>query len=267
MARRSGKSYRLICVAVAALGVLSGCVGSGSGTAEEDAVRPSTTQRLVERDVEAPEVFQAMDRGVWDGRPSLGGVWVAHPETDDPERVIIRNEENGQFVIGALFRREPGSVGPTAQVSSDAAEALGMLAGTPAMLNITALRREEAPGAAPSEPVAAPAGLPDASPIAESALDEPPVIESSVDPVPAAPPSSLAKPFIQIGIFSEEQNARNTATSLEGIGADPTVNREETAGKVFYRVVVGPAASEAARAELLTKVKGLGFQDAYFVSG
>ena len=48
--------------------------------------------KLVERDVEAPEVFQVTEKALWDGRPSLGGVWVAHPDSDQPERVIIRNK-------------------------------------------------------------------------------------------------------------------------------------------------------------------------------
>src|SRR6056297_2691835 len=104
----------------------------------------ASSVRLVERDVEAPEVFQVTDQGLWDGRPSLGGVWVAHPDVTDPEPVIIRNTANDKFVIGALFRRERENPGPVVQVSSDAAAALGMLAGSPQTLNITALRREAA---------------------------------------------------------------------------------------------------------------------------
>src|SRR6056297_3857541 len=103
----------------------------------------ASSVRLVERDVEAPEVFQVTEEGLWDGRPSLGGVWVAHPDVKSPERVIIRKPSDGKFVIGALFRRERANPGPRLQVSSDAATALGMLAGQPAELNVTALRREE----------------------------------------------------------------------------------------------------------------------------
>jgi rare lipoprotein A len=130
---------------------------------------PTDTVQLVERDVEAPEVFQVSELGLWDGRPSLGGVWVAHPDVTDPERVIIRNEDNGKFVIGALFRREREHPGPRLQVSSDAAAALEMLAGQPTMLNVTALRREEAPQPEPEpepglqpDPEAASAALPQA---------------------------------------------------------------------------------------------------------
>ncbi|WP_444462584.1 hypothetical protein [Rhodobacter capsulatus] len=129
--------------------------GEGADPAEapKDGAAPaSTSARIVERDVEAPEVFSANDEGLWDGRPSLGGVWVAHPTVKDPERVIIRNPANGKFVIGALFRRERENPGPKLQVSSDAAAALDMLAGAPTKLSVVALRREEQPDPAAAAP-------------------------------------------------------------------------------------------------------------------
>jgi hypothetical protein len=98
----------------------SGNFGFGQPAARE-AASGGRSVRLVERDVEAPQVFQKTDMGLWDGRPSLGGVWVAHPDVTDPERVIIRNTANGTFVIGALFRRQRDLPGPAFQVSSDAA--------------------------------------------------------------------------------------------------------------------------------------------------
>ena len=113
-------------------------------TATKGDAKPATSVRLVDRDVEAPEVFQVTDQALWDGRPSLGGVWVASPDAKDPERVIMRNPGNGKFVIGALFRRERDNPGPTLQISSDAAAALGLLAGEPGRVNVTALRRDEA---------------------------------------------------------------------------------------------------------------------------
>ena len=130
------------------LGFLKGAPKGDAVTAEGATAAPApeaTSARLVERDVEAPSVFSVDEEGLWDGRPSLGGVWVAHPTVKDPERVIIRNPANGKFVIGALFRRERDNPGPKLQVSSDAATALGMLAGAPVKLSVVALRREEAP--------------------------------------------------------------------------------------------------------------------------
>ena len=259
---------------------------AGQAASEETVAGDRASVKLVERDVEAPDVFQVTDMGLWDGRPSLGGVWVAHPDVKEPERVIIRNNENSKFVIGALFRRERENPGPILQVSSDAAAALGMLAGAPAQLNVTALRREEAP-----DPAAAPVP-------AAGELDAPDAIEAStldpVDPVagaaaalddvenpdemqPAAPApkpapaprpggSSLEKPYIQIGIFSVEQNARNTATAMRQAGMVPVVKEQSSQGKAFWRVIVGPAASKSERSVLLKKIKGVGFDDAYPVT-
>lgn len=120
-------------------------------------------------DVEAPEVFRTSEPGLWDGRPSLGGTWVAHPDARDPERVRIVNRENGQEVIGALFRRERDLPGPALQVSSDAAEKLGMLPGDPTDLEVVVLRRSEPP-AEPAEPAPA-TDLPAADPSAPDAAN------------------------------------------------------------------------------------------------
>jgi len=248
--------------------------------------------KLVERDVEAPEVFQVTDMGLWDGRPSLGGVWVAHPDVKDPERVIIRNNENSKFVIGALFRRERENPGPVLQVSSDAAAALGMLAGAPAQLNVTALRREEAPDPAAAPAEAAPADdtaddldAPDAveastldpvDPVAGAAAaledvenagdDEPAATAPTSAPEPRPSDSSLEKPYIQIGIFSVEQNARDTATAMRQAGMVPQVKKQSSQGKTFWRVIVGPTGSISERSVLLKKIKGVGFDDAYPVT-
>lgn len=250
---------------------------------------------VIERDVEAPEVFQVTEKGLWDGRPSLGGVWVAHPSAKDPERVIIRNPANGKSVVAALFRREREIPGPRLQVSSEAAAELGLLAGAPAELSVTALRKQKVP-VAPS-PAEDPF-LEDPTEISQSTLDDPiAAAEAALDrtekstprvgtrpaPKPAAKPATakpvaaakpeapapsgtLFKPFVQIGIFSVEQNAENAADSLRGIDIIPTVKPGNSNGKKFWRVVAGPATNKADLAALLKKIKGLGFVDAYAVT-
>ena len=146
----AGERVRRLIVAACAAGTLAGCVqGLGGGatpapSAAPASGKPATSVKLVDRDVEAPEIFQTTDTALWDGRPSLGGVWVAAPDAIDPERVILRNPANGKFIIGALFRRERENPGPRLQISSDAATALGVLAGQPVKIQVTALRREEA---------------------------------------------------------------------------------------------------------------------------
>lgn len=260
----------------------------------ESTAQDGTNITSVERDVEAPDVFSATEAGLWDGRPSLGGIWVAHPDVNEPERVIIRNTDNDKFVVGALFRRERDIPGPRLQISSDAAEALGMLAGAPADLNVTALRKEEVeiisetPAPVEAETVVAvdviEATTLDPIASAAAALDAPaprvkPATQSASaakaiqptaapEPTKAAAPttSNLSKPFIQIGIFSVEANAERTAKQMRGAGVTPMIKQFETDGKSFWRVVVGPSATSAERAKLLTKIKGEGFTDAYAVT-
>lgn len=146
-----------LCAAVA------GCIASGDrpGSAGP-AAAAAPGAPLLERDVEAPEIFRAADEALWDGRPSLGGIWVAAIDVRDPERVIMRNPGNGRSVVGALFRRERVTPGPTLQLSSEAAVALGILAGMPTRIEVIALR-EAAPVAVTPALEASGATVPDAT--------------------------------------------------------------------------------------------------------
>jgi hypothetical protein len=69
----------------------------------------------------------------WDGRYSLGGVWVAHPDAQEPRPVRLVESESGLAVDGALFRSAGGEV----RISSDAAAALGLAAGQAATILVT----------------------------------------------------------------------------------------------------------------------------------
>lgn len=254
--------------------------------------------KLVDRDVEAPDVFQVSAKGLWDGRPSLGGVWVAYPGVNNPERVIIRNPANGKFVIGALFRRENNNPGPKLQLSSDAATALGLYAGEPATVSVTALRRQDAPVAAPNakEPALAANEQITAKPLSEVAATASAAIDKSQGGAKAGaaspqarkpmdrPAQNAARPaekiaraeaplkatggrdYLQIGIFSVEENAKRAAKVVSKAGSRAYVRAEESHDKTFWRVVAGPATTSSARDALLAKVKKLGFADAYFVT-
>lgn len=270
-------------------GAGTGAAGSISGEAVSSApldgeaalpAAPSAKSvRLVDRDVEAPDVFQVTDQALWDGRPSLGGVWVASPDAVDPERVILRNPANGKFVIGALFKRERDNPGPALQISSDAAEALGLLAGQPGSINVTALRREEVPieGPAANAPIldqaetVQPGG--EAADIAASAAA---AIEQADDPaIPVAPAAEAAAELaveqpaqpaaaasgtgslIQIGIFSVEANAARAVEQLAKAGIAARISKEISQGKPLWSVTArGDKATLAA-------IKTAGFADAY----
>lgn len=276
---------RLTGVALAAL-LLVGCDETGGFTLGKPNGDSTTTvnsavSKTVERDAEAPDVFSAAEDGLWDGRPSLGGVWVAHPDVDEPERVIIRNTANDKSVVGALFRKERDLPGPKLQISSDAATALGILAGAPAPLNVTALRRETVnePSLAAAASDGDTTAIAPPAEISETRLDPIASASAAIDaaaPTPAPPVkpaapaprkvSTLKKPFVQIGIFSVEANAKRTAKQMRGAGLLPTVKRQEANGKAFWRVIVGPAQRSSELKTLLTTIKAEGFSDAYAVT-
>ncbi len=252
------------------------------------------------QDVERPDVFEVTDRGLWDGRPSLGGIWVAHPDVTDPERVIIRNTTNGRSVVGALFRRERENPGPLLQMSSDAAEELGVLAGAPTELNVVVLRREEveveatpetnpvvadlaAPvtvQATPLDPVeGAAAAAIDAAEATTSAVEVvlPPAVgvaataaavdtKADADPV-AETPAPPTGPLIQIGVFSVQPNADVAAQRITEAGVDSVVLPEEIGGRTVWRVVSGAGLEQEAREAALVQIKALGFVDAFAVDG
>lgn len=171
-------AFRHFAFTLSTTALLMGCVqGAGSGgsggTDAGVAASPGAT-RGGSREVEAPDVFQVTDSALWDGRPSLGGIWIASPDAADPERVVMFNPATGKSVTGALFRRERDNPGPTLQISSDAAEALGILAGQPTELRVTALRKEEvdAPAETPVDDAGAPDGAPEDTPAADTAAQE-----------------------------------------------------------------------------------------------
>lgn len=246
-------------------------VAPGEGVAENasEAVIPSRSVKLVDRDVEAPNDFQATDKALWDGRPSLGGVWVAATNVTDPMRVIMRNPANGKFVIGALFRREADNPGPRLQISSDAADALGLVAGEPATINVTALRREEVPATTPdatrplldtTETVAAETDIAATAANAIEAAEAAPTVEAA--PGTAAPvtePPAVGGKSIQIGIFSVEDNANRAVATLAKAGITATIRKETSLGKALWSVIA--TGDKAA----LAKIRQAGFADAYFL--
>ena len=213
-----------------------------------------SSSKVIERDIEAPEVFQLTGLGVWDGRPSLGGVWIAHVSVPSAERVIVRNDKSGKFVIGALFRRNDVKDGVPFQISAEAAQAFGVSAGQQIKLNVTALQphyvnAHDARGDQISQN--------DVLATATAALDKVEVVGSEM---------WLRKPFVQLGIFNVKQNAKNTATKMRQVGIVPLIKEQSKDSKPFWRVVIGPANSLEERELLLKTVKSVGFQDAYAVT-
>jgi hypothetical protein len=215
--------------------------------------------------------------------------------------VIIRNDTTGETVIGALFRQERENPGPPIRISPDAAKAPGLLAGQPARVTNTALRRaEDTPAAAaPATAAAGPAKAgksakttPQAEPAAvetgalgtgavPAAIDKANARTPVMDPdamaqaapaantaaAPAASsPAAGGKSYSEPGIFSVEANARPAADTVTRAGASAALRKEASKGKPCWSGDAGPAVSAANRDALMKKIKGLGSADACFVS-
>ncbi|NNE86915.1 MAG: SPOR domain-containing protein [Silicimonas sp.] len=346
----SGSAW-IAAFSIGTLLVVSGCDEFEGITPKPEEGEASAEQqvRSVMQDVERPDIFSVTESALWDGRPSLGGIWVAHPDVKEPERALITNTKTGKQIAGALFRRERDNPGPRIQLSSDAAAALGILAGQPTELTVIAVRQEEviiepdpviseevvgedgaqsvdAPpeaarvddsdgtgvvaaagaGAAvaanqaprrqgfwgrfrdslrnkPKEPTAAsvaadadtgtvpevetqtldPVTTGAAAAIAAAEADDKPVARpertAAAEPAPAPAASTLKNPFIQVGLFSVEENAAAAASTLREAGIVPTI----IPGNNRWRVVVGPMATPDDQAALLGKIRGLGYSDAF----
>ena len=182
---------RDIIFGLATTGLLIGCVEGGgkTGDAGGTGMVAAPGKKAGNKDVEAPEIFQATDSALWDGRPSLGGIWVASPDVTNPERVLMFNPATGKSITGALFKRERDNPGPKLQLSSDAADALGILAGQPTEIRVTALRKEET-----AAPVAAPAAADPAAKDGDAKKGEAAAIASAaLDAVDAGKPAGKAK--------------------------------------------------------------------------
>jgi len=272
---------------------LAGCE-EPLGLTESSAVNADgTTTESIETDVAAPEAFSITDTALWDGRPTFGGVWIAYPDIETPERVRITNAENGKTVIGALYERDRNFPGPKIELSADAASALGILAGTPAQLNIVALRRkiveveveapvaEEAPAAAVvgemDTPVRRPAVAAAAVPVptpspavvapAPPANTTPAVTTTALPPVdnvpPAAAPATQGGTYIQVATMQSQSRTTAVVQKLETAGLDVEVRKRESGGKTSYRIVVGPATSPDALKIMMNTVHALGYKDAF----
>ncbi len=244
-----------------------------------------TATETIETDVAAPEAFSISDTALWDGRPTFGGVWVAYPDVDQPERVRITNPDNGKTVIGALYKRSRDFPGPKIELSADAASALGVLAGNPTELNIVALRRKtvEVAVEAPADPLAPPPDIPvplrrpqaapkpapepapkpTPVPVPPAATTVPAVTASPLPPVSGDKPAAAADGlFIQVATLQSKSRAQKVKQQLEKAGLLVEIREKTTGSRTLYRVIVGPAAAGDAFKLMMETVHELGYKDA-----
>ncbi len=278
---------------------LAGCEAGLSGATPDTPAPTGDTVETIEVDVIAPEAFSITDMALWDGRPTFGGVWIAYPDIEKPERVRIRNDATGKEVIGALYKRERDFPGPKIELSADAAAALGVQAGTPVELTIVALRRKtvevvvEAEKPDMATPLRRPAPEPTEAPTAAEEPAEEPVVVAApkieapeivvppvVVPTPtpiiatdieetALPPVSSAteavdgqETYVQVATLQSKSRADTVAAKLITAGLDVEIRERQVGEKTLYRIIVGPAKTPEALEIMMGVVNELGYKDA-----
>ena len=277
---------------------LAGCEAGLLGAVPDTPAPTGDTVETVEVDVTAPEAFSIIDNALWDGRPTFGGVWIAYPDIEKPERVRIRNNATGKEVIGALYKRERDFPGPKIELSADAAAALGVQAGTPVELTIVALRRKtvevvvEAEEPNMTTPLRRRVPEPTEAPTAAEPVEEPVVVvapkveapEIVVPPVVVPTPAPIiatdieetalppvtsatdeadgAGTYVQVSTLQSKSRADAAVVKLTTAGLDVEIREREAGGKTLYRIIVGPAKTPEALEIMMSVVNELGYTDA-----
>ena len=190
---------------------------------------------------EKPEILDISAAVIWDGNQTLGGNWISHPGVDSPERVLIKNISNGKSVVGAIFQQTKKMKSEPALISSDAAKELDIAQNEQTKVQIVAIRVPDS---------TAPTKI-----IAKTKIEKSASLETK-----------LSKPFIQVGIFGVQDNAKKTKDKMSKLNLPVNILDFQIKGKPYWRVVAGPASTSDSRKNMLKDIKSAGFTDAYYVS-
>ena len=190
---------------------------------------------------EKPEILDISASVIWDGDQTLGGNWISHPDVASPERVLIKNISNGKSIVGAVFQQTKKTKTGSAVISSDAAKALDIAQNDKTKVQIVAVRAPE-------------------SSIPRSITSETKTENNASFKIIAA------KPFIQVGIFGVQNNAKKTKDQMLNLNLPANILDFQIEEKPYWRVVVGPASTSDSRKNMLKAIKLAGFTDAYYVS-
>lgn len=189
-------------------------------------------------DVEQPDVFQATDLAMWDGRPTLGDIWISVPGALQPERVMIRNEDTGRTIKGAMFVRDHvPHAAPPIRLSPGAARALGVAPLETARISVTAIRRapeisEDAPAIARSDSDPDVPRISGARPNAQSIPQAPAV--SFIDAYLA--PSENDDGYVEVAQAIDPDGASRVHDQLTAAAIPAEIQEDFMDGRSVFRV-------------------------------
>jgi len=144
---------------------------------------------------------------------------AAHTTLPLPTWAEVTNLANGKRVVVKINDRGPFVDNRLIDLSYAAAIALDMVGPGTARVEVRAMNGPQTPASSEAR-VAAPAAVP---------------------LVTAAPPQAIDRMFVQVGAFSQEDNAARLVARLRASGfANPTVVSEPDGRRMLHRVRLGP---------------------------
>jgi rare lipoprotein A len=235
------------------------------------------------------------------GHPTANGeifdaesLTAAHRTLPLPVNVRVTNLENGESLVVRVNDRGPFAKGRIIDVSERAAKLLGIFGPGTARVRVTYVARADLPNGKPQPfGVDTPDGVVGATPsvpvgkVETSSLPEIPgakqIPQTAAAPVPAAaapapvtsdpgalptgqvirvPVPAVTHLYVQVGAFSDYQNAARLAARLDGGLKISAIQRNS---QTLYRVRLGPFDKTDDADAALSRINSLGSNDAQIV--
>jgi rare lipoprotein A len=214
---------------------------------------------------------------------------AAHRTLPMPVNVRVTNLENGRSIVVRVNDRGPYARGRIIDLSRHAAELLGVVQNGTARVRVTYIGRADLNGGPP--PSETPPEIANALPpvpvpkvetqalnnVAGAAVAAPTPQKTLPAPIPGemfaanapdqavvtqVPVPSVTHLYVQVGAFSQLQNARTLAQRL---GGDLRVSTLQRAGQTLYRVRTGPLNTTEEADAALARITALGSNDAQII--
>jgi rare lipoprotein A len=201
-------------------------------------------------------------------RYDMFAMTAAHKTLPIPCYARVTNLSNGHSIVVRINDRGPFVANRIIDLSYTAANRLDMIRNGTAFVEVTTLT----PAGESSTDL--PVTTPEAS-AAGAGLSNVPPVTAALEPAPAAPaaPPGSATPaapavsisshfYIQVGAFSQADNARRAAQKLRDAGLEHVMTQAPTADQPLQRVRIGPISSVQEFDQLIARLSALGFPSA-----
>jgi rare lipoprotein A len=203
-------------------------------------------------------------------RYDMFAMTAAHKTLPIPCYARVTNLSNGRSVVVRINDRGPFVSNRIIDLSYSAARGLDMIRNGTAFVEVETLM-PAGTGAGAELPVTTPAAATaGAGPSSVPPITEPlPQSVNTPEPGPAAaaPPAATAATapaaagrfYIQVGAFSQADNARRAAQKLRAAGLEHVITLAPSPGQPLERVRIGPISSVQEFDQLIAKLSALGF--------